>query len=89
MQHLHRQLALRPPERFGAGLEEAAEIRRDAVFPEMPDESMAWSVYLDDTTVLEKVSRTAYEHLRGKAPEEQEMLRGAYRHWGIPTNPDK
>ena len=89
MQHLHRQLALRPPERFGAGLEEAAEIRRDAVFPEMPEDSMVWSVYLDDTTFLEKVSRKAYEHLKGKAPEEQEMLRGAYRHWGIPTNPDK
>ena len=89
MQHLHRRLALRPPERFGAGLEEAAEIRRDAVFPEMPEESMAWSVYLDDTTFLEKVSRSAFEHLKGKPPAEQQLLRGAYRHWGIPTNPDK
>ena len=89
MQGLHRQLALRPPERFGAGLSEALEIRRDDIFPEMPEEAMAWTIYLDDTTFLEKVSKRAWSSIKGRPPAEEEALRRAYRWWGIPTNEKK
>ncbi len=89
MQHLHRELALRGPEKFGAALRAGQEIRRDGIFPDLEEESLLWSIYLDDTTFLEKVSKMAYEQVKGVPPDEQENLRRAYRHWGIPTNPDK
>ena len=88
MQAAHRRLALGSPLRGGAGLPGLAEINRQAVFPDM-DEGPAWSIYLDDTTILEKVSEAAAKELEGKVPAEQAQLRKAYEWWGIPTNPSK
>jgi len=88
MQNAHRQLALRTELRYGAGLLAKAEIRKDAVFPSL-DEAPAWTIYLDDTTILEKVAREVARTLEGKAPEEQTRLRKAYEWWGIPTNEGK
>ena len=88
MQCAHRQLALRTELRFGAALHEKAEIRKDAVFPSL-EESPAWAIYLDDTTILEKVSKEVARSLEGLPPDEQLRLRRAYEWWGIPTNAGK
>ena len=88
MQAAHRRLALGSPLRGGAGLSSLAEISRLAEFPDLSD-GPGWSVYLDDTTILEKVCESMLEDLKGKTSDEQERLRKAYSWWGIPTNPDK
>ena len=88
MQNAHRQLALRSEMRMGAGLLGRAEIRKDAVFPSLEDVP-AWTIYLDDTTIIEKVSKTIAQELQGKPAEEQEKLRRVYEWWGIPTNASK
>eukprot|EP00435_Cladocopium_sp_Y103_P046554 s680_g13.t1 len=46
----------------------------------------AWALYLDDSTVLRKVSDQLDEELRNKPGPEQEALRKAYSFWGIPYN---
>eukprot|EP00435_Cladocopium_sp_Y103_P069608 s228_g33.t1 len=88
MQSAHRRIALGSPLRGGAGLSALCEIRRAAEFPSMEDEA-AWSIYLDDTTIIEKVAEKAVADLQGKSPAEQLRLKQAYQWWGIPTNPDK
>ena len=88
MQAAHRRIALGSPFEGGAGLCELAEINRKTEFPSL-DESAGWSIYLDDTTILEKVKERAVESLKGKLPEEQRKLRAAYSWWGIPTNESK
>eukprot|EP00438_Fugacium_kawagutii_P022919 Skav229978 [mRNA] locus=scaffold372:377191:382604:+ [translate_table: standard] len=88
MQHAHRQLALRSELRHGAALWSRAEIRRDSVFPDL-DESPAWTIYLDDTTVLEKVADEVAQEIAAQPAEEQERMRAVYAWWGIPTNKAK
>ena len=87
MQAAHRFIALSSP-LAGAGLSEQAEISRHTNFPDL-DEVTGWSIYLDDTTILEKVAKDLAEGLEGRTPVEQERLRAAYAWWGIPRNPDK
>lgn len=90
LQHAHRNLALRPVEKGGAGLFGKLEIRKDAVFPRLGEEGGAgWSLYLDDTSILEILHSKVAEELKGKPSAEQERLRAAYSHWGIPYSPDK
>ena len=90
LQHAHRNLALRPVERGGAGLFGNMEIRKDAVFPKLGEDGDAgWSLYLDDTSILEVLHAKVAEELSGKPSEEQERLRAAYSHWGIPYSPEK
>ena len=88
MQCAHRQLALRSEMKMGAGLLEKAEIRKDAVFPALED-TPAWTIYLDDTTIIEKVAKGVSAALEGKPAEEQSRLRKVYEWWGIPTNASK
>ena len=88
MQSCHREIALRSRGLGGAGLEPLAEISRNATFPDL-DEYNGWSIYLDDTTILEKVSSAVVAELEGKPAEEQRQLREAYAWWGIPTNTGK
>ena len=88
MQAAHRRIALGSPLRGGAGLAALAEIQKGAVFPDL-DEGPGWSIYLDDTTIVEKVSEKMAQELEGKSAHEQEQLKKAYEWWGIPTNPDK
>ena len=76
MQNAHRQLTFRSEMRMGAGLGKA-EIRKDAVFPSLVDVP-AWTIYLDDTRVIEKVAKTVAKELQGKPAEEQEKLRRVY-----------
>ena len=51
-----------------------SEIRKDAVFPRL-EESPAWTIYLDDTTIIEKVGRTVARKLEGLPAMEQAQLR--------------
>ena len=88
MQAAHRQIALRSVSLGGAGLSPLAEISKSAVFPELSDQP-AWSIYLDDTTIIEQVSSTVASELEGKVPEEQARLRAAYEWLGIPRNTGK
>lgn len=88
MQAAHREIALRAPTLGGAGLAPLAEISRSADFPSL-DEEPGWSIYLDDTTVIEKVQRAVAEELSGSTAAEQEQLRAAYEWWGIPRNTGK
>eukprot|EP00435_Cladocopium_sp_Y103_P043576 s1827_g12.t1 len=88
MQSAHRRIALGSPLRGGAGLSQLCEISRAAEFPIL-DDGAAWSIYLDDTTIIEKVAEKAVADLLGKSPEEQLRLKQAYSWWGIPTNADK
>ena len=89
LQHVHRRLALASPLR-GAGLLGDLEIKRDAEFPEIEtDGGAAWSLYLDDTSILEILSERVDKEAKGKAPEEQDRLRRAYTHWGIPYSVEK
>ena len=77
MQCAHRQLALRSEMKMGAGLLERAEIRKDAIFPALED-TPAWTIYLDDTTIIEKVAKGVSAALEGKPAEEQSRLRKVY-----------
>ena len=43
----------------------AAEIRRGSVFPDL-EESPLWTIYLDDTTIIESVATTVQKTLEGK-----------------------
>ena len=88
MQAAHRRIALSSPFQGGAGLLLGAEINRRAEFPDL-DEGPAWSIYLDDTTLIEKVETQVAESLKGLPSEDQMKLRKAYAWWGIPTNPGK
>jgi site-specific DNA-cytosine methylase len=88
MQSCHREIALRSRSLGGAGLEPLAEISRNATFPDL-DEYNGWSIYLDDTTILEKVSSAVVAELEGKPAEEQRQPREAYAWWGIPRNTGK
>eukprot|EP00435_Cladocopium_sp_Y103_P048232 s510_g14.t1 len=88
LQHAHRRLALRNP-LAGAGLVPEAEIRRDAIFPDLGLGEQAWSLYLDDTNLVEMMDRKVAETLQQKPSAEQERLRMAYQHWGIPVSKDK
>ena len=89
LQHAHRRLALRNPLSGGAGLLPACEIRRDAIFPELGLEEQAWSLYLDDTNLLEVMEKKVASVLSQVPSDEQERLRKAYQHWGIPVSKDK
>ena len=88
MQAAHRRLALGSPLNGGAGLSSLAEVTKTSVFPDLDDEP-AWAIYLDDTTVLEKVKASAAKDLEGKEPEIQKSLKQAYQWWGIPINESK
>ena len=90
MQHAHRRIALRGFPNGGAGLLPGLEIRKDAVFPPLDcDGGAAWSLYLDDMTVIELLEEKTAKSLEGLPPEEQKRLRDAYSHWGIPVSKDK
>ena len=90
MRHAHRRLALRSPFQGGAGLLPEMEIRKGMVFPALEVEGSAvWSLYLDDTNILELIDRKVAESLEGKPSEEQTRLRAAYTHWGIPYSAEK
>eukprot|EP00438_Fugacium_kawagutii_P027179 Skav234838 [mRNA] locus=scaffold1428:135350:140785:- [translate_table: standard] len=89
LQHAHRRLALRSPVAGGAGLLGRCEIRRDSIFPDLETEDALWSLYLDDTSLLEIMEARVAEDLRGKPSEEQVRPRKAYAHWGIPVNLEK
>eukprot|EP00438_Fugacium_kawagutii_P035840 Skav200292 [mRNA] locus=scaffold2127:400532:404444:+ [translate_table: standard] len=86
LQHAHRRLALRQPISGGAGLLGNCEIRRDAEFPDLSEEDAIWSLYLDDTSLIEQMDKRLAEELEGKESEEQLRLRKAYAHWGIPVS---
>eukprot|EP00435_Cladocopium_sp_Y103_P040942 s793_g11.t1 len=88
MQHLHRRLALWDP-RAGAGLTHQLEIRKDREFPELTDETPAWALYLDDSTFLRRLGEAVDREVAGKPGAEQERLRRAYQHWGVPYNVKK
>ena len=86
MQHAHRRLALRDPLCGGAGLLPGCEIRKDEEFPVLEcDGDAAWSLYLDDVTILELLEEKAAKSVEGLPAEEQRRLRAAYSHWGIPV----
>lgn len=90
LQHAHRRLALASPLSGGAGLPKEMEIRKDAVFPRLDvEEGAAWSLYIDDTTLLEMMEASVAKEVKGKPSEEQERLRAAYTHWGIPYSYSK
>ena len=89
LQHAHRRLALRSPLRGGAGLLGRCEIRRDSFFPDLEDEQRLWSLYLDDTNLIEIMERRVAQELASKPAEEQVRMRQAYQHWGIPVSLDK
>ena len=89
LQHAHRRLALRSPLSGGAGLLGACEIRRDAEFPDLELERSMWSLYLDDTTLVEILDKRVAKELEGKPSAEQKRLRRAYQHWGIPVSKEK
>eukprot|EP00435_Cladocopium_sp_Y103_P065934 s1385_g28.t1 len=89
LQHAHRRLALRSPLRGGAGLIPALEVRRDAIFPDLGLAESLWSLYLDDTSLLELMEKKVAESLQDKPSEEQLRLRKAYEHWGIPVSEGK
>ena len=65
LQHAHRRLALRNPLRGGAGLLPACEVRRDAMIRDLGMEERAWSLYLDDTNLLEVTDKKVAEALSG------------------------
>lgn len=88
LQHAHRRLALRSP-LAGAGLLGRCEIRRDAIFRDLEKEDALWSLYLDDSNLIEVMSKKVAKELEGRPSDEQEHLRRAYRHWGIPVSLDK
>ena len=79
LQHTHRRLAL-----LGK-----CEIRRDAIFPDLGEESQLWSLYLDDTNLVEIMECRVAKDLAGKPAAEQLRMRQAYAHWGIPISLEK
>ena len=90
MQHAHRRLALRSPFQGGAGLVPEMEVRKDTTFPVLEVEGSAiWSLYLDDTNILELIDKKVAKRLEGKPSDEQLRLRAAYTHWGIPYSAEK
>eukprot|EP00438_Fugacium_kawagutii_P012525 Skav208185 [mRNA] locus=scaffold2530:386691:389727:+ [translate_table: standard] len=89
LQHAHRRLALRSPLQGGAGLLGRCEIRRDTPFPDLATEGSIWSLYLDDTNLMEVMSQRMAKELANKPSEEQARLRLAYEHWGIPVSLEK
>ena len=90
MQHAHRRLALRDPLCGGAGLLPGCEIRKDEEFPALEcDGDAAWSLYLDDLTILELLGEKAAKSVEGLPAVEQKRLRAAYSHWGIPVSKEK
>ena len=90
MQHAHRRLALRDPLCGGAGLLPGCEIRKDEVFPVLEcDGDAAWSLYLDDVTILELLEEKAAKSVEGLPADEQKRPRAAYSHWGIPVSKEK
>ena len=90
LQHAHRRLALPSPSQKGAGLLPEMEVRKDMIFPILEVEGSAvWSLYLDDTNILELISKKVAKSLEGRPSDEQLRLRAAYTHWGIPFSADK
>ncbi|CAJ1461453.1 unnamed protein product [Effrenium voratum] len=89
LQHAHRRLALRSPLRGGAGFLGRCEIRRDSVFPNLELGESLWSLYLDDTDLIEIMDKRLGKEMEGKNSEEQLRLRRAYEHWGIPISLEK
>ncbi len=90
MQHAHRRIALRARISGGASLIPGLEIRRDSIFPPLEcDGGAAWALYLDDTTTLEILDEKVTKEVDGKPPAEQEAIRAAYTHWGIPFSKEK
>ena len=76
MQHAHRRLALRSPLSGGAGLLPGLEIRKDEVFPALEvDGGAAWSLYLDDMTIIELLEEKAAKSVEGLPTAEQLRLR--------------
>ena len=51
--------------------------------------SAIWSLYLDDTNILELIDKKVAKSLEGKPSDEQLRLRAAYTHWGIPYSAEK
>ena len=77
MQRAHRRLALRSPFQGGAGLLPEMEVRKDMIFPILEVEGSAvWSLYLDDTNILELISKKVAKSLEGRPSDEQLRLRG-------------
>ena len=66
LQHAHRNLALRNPLSGGAGLLGRCEIRRDSLFPDLEVEDRLWSLYLDDTNLLEVLEEKVAKDMEGK-----------------------
>eukprot|EP00438_Fugacium_kawagutii_P004851 Skav221072 [mRNA] locus=scaffold3118:298387:301731:- [translate_table: standard] len=89
LQHAHRRLALRSPLQGGGGLLGRCEIRRDTPFPDLGTENKVWSLYLDDTNLVEMMLARVGKEMQGKPSEEQQRLRQAYEHWGIPISLEK
>ena len=90
MQHAHRRIALRSFPSGGAELLPRLEIRKDEIFPPLEcDGNAAWSLYLDDMTILELLEEKTAKSVEGLPAEEQKRLRAAYSHWGIPVSKDK
>ena len=89
LQHAHRRLALRSPLAGGGGLLGPTEIRRDSIFPDLELEEVMWSLYIDDVNIMEVMDAKIAKEMEGKSSEEQERLRLAYQHWGIPISKEK
>ena len=90
MQHAHRRIALRSFPSGGAELLPGLEIRKDETFPPLEcDGNAAWSLYLDDMTILELMEERTAKSVEGLPAEEQKRLRAAYSHWGIPVSKEK
>lgn len=89
LQHAHRRLALRSPMAGGGGLLGPTEIRRDSIFPDLELEEVMWSLYIDDVNIMEVMDGKIAKEMEGKSSEEQERLRLAYQHWGIPIRKEK
>ena len=88
MQHIHRRLALWQP-LWGAGLPPCMEIGRHLAWPDLGEDAPAWSLYLDDSTLLRQIEEKVGQTLRGRPADEQIALRRAYQYWGIPYNVTK
>ena len=66
------------------------EVRKDMIFPILEVEGSAvWSLYLDDTNILELISKKVAKSLEGRPSDEQLRLRAACTHWGIPFSAEK
>jgi hypothetical protein len=77
-----------------------SEIRRDREFPQLPQVVQAvvdkvlkqgclWSNYVDDSNLMNLISRSCSEILSGTAHPAQEELRAQWDSWGIPWSKDK